>query len=49
MLSDAGFGEIRIESDEDSEQFIDDWYEERDLSEYVVSATIQAVKPADRA
>jgi SAM-dependent methyltransferase len=49
MLSDAGFGEIRIESDEDSEQFIDDWDEERDLSEYVVSATIQAVKPADRA
>jgi SAM-dependent methyltransferase len=46
MLSNAGFEEIRIESDEASESFISEWDAERDVSEYVVSATIEAVKPA---
>ncbi|QPV63318.1 arsenite methyltransferase [Halosimplex litoreum] len=46
MLADAGFERIRIEADEDSEQFISEWDDERDVSEYVVSATIEAEKPA---
>ena len=46
LLSNAGFEEIRIESDEASESFISEWDAERDVSEYVVSATIEAVKPA---
>ena len=45
LLSVAGFEEIRIESDEASEAFISEWDAERDVSEYVVSASIEAVKP----
>jgi SAM-dependent methyltransferase len=45
MLSNAGFDAIRVESDEGSEKFISEWDAERDVSEYVVSATIEAVKP----
>ncbi|WP_415381339.1 arsenite methyltransferase [Halosimplex sp. TS25] len=45
-LAEAGFEEIEIESDEDSEAFISEWDDERDVSEYVVSATIEAAKPA---
>jgi SAM-dependent methyltransferase len=46
MLSNAGFERIRIDSDEESAAFIGDWDADRDVSEYVVSATIEAVKPA---
>jgi len=45
MLSNAGFEEIRIEPKEESEEFISEWDDERDVSEYVVSATFEAVKP----
>ena len=45
MLSEAGFEAIRVESDEESEEFISEWDADRDVSEYVVSATIEAVKP----
>jgi SAM-dependent methyltransferase len=45
MLSNAGFEAIRVESDEESEEFISEWDAERDVSEYVLSATIEAVKP----
>ncbi|MBX0298208.1 arsenite methyltransferase [Haloarcula nitratireducens] len=45
MLSNAGFEAIQIESDEASEEFISEWDAERDVSEYVVSATIEATKP----
>jgi arsenite methyltransferase len=45
MLATAGFEGIRIESDEESEEFIREWDAERDVSEYIVSATIEAVKP----
>jgi SAM-dependent methyltransferase len=46
LLSAAGFEEVRVETDEESEEFISEWDAERDVSEYVVSATIAAVKPA---
>ncbi|WP_135305180.1 arsenite methyltransferase [Haloarcula amylovorans] len=46
MLSNAGFEAIQVESDEASEEFIREWDADRDVSEYVVSATIEATKPA---
>ncbi len=47
MLRDAGFTEIQIEPDDESDSFIRDWDSERDLSDYIVAATIEARKPAD--
>jgi arsenite methyltransferase len=46
MLDAAGFEEISIEPKSESESFIRDWDPDRDLSDYVVSATIEAEKPA---
>jgi len=45
MLTDAGFIEIAIDPKAESEAFIRDWDDDRDPSEYVVSATIEARKP----
>lgn len=45
MLADAGFVDVHIEPKEDSDQFIQEWDDSRDLSEYVVSATIEGWKP----
>ena len=46
MLADAGFVNVAIEPKAESEEFISEWDDERDLSEYLVSATIEAEKPA---
>jgi SAM-dependent methyltransferase len=45
MLHNAGFVEISITPKEESEEFIREWDDERDLSEYIVSASIEARKP----
>lgn len=45
MLNDVGFEEIEIEPKSESIEFISDWDTDRDLSEYLVSATIEARKP----
>ena len=45
MLDDAGFAETSIEPKAESEAFIREWDDERDPSEYVVSAVIEARKP----
>ena len=45
MLADAGFVDVAIEPKAESEEFIRDWDEERDLSDVIVSATIEAEKP----
>lgn len=45
MLDDVGFEEIEIEPKAESVDFISDWDADRDLSEYLVSATIEAHKP----
>lgn len=45
MLSDAGFVDISIVPKEESEKFIREWDEERDLSEFLMSATIEGSKP----
>jgi arsenite methyltransferase len=46
MLRDAGFQNIRIRPKDASRDFIRSWTPGRNTSEYVVSATIEAVKPA---
>ena len=45
MLDSAGFEAVEIAPKEESTEFISDWDAERDLSEYLVSATIEARKP----
>jgi arsenite methyltransferase len=48
MLRDAGFVDVSIDPKDESEEFIRDWDEERDLSEYLVSASIEGRKPPQR-
>lgn len=45
MMRAAGFERIRIEPKEASKEFIKDWAPGRNVTDYVVSATIEAVKP----
>ena len=42
----AGFVDIRIEPKDESKEFIKDWAPGHAVTDYVVSATIEAVKPA---
>jgi arsenite methyltransferase len=44
-LAAAGFEAIAVEPKGDSEEFIREWSDERDLSDYLVSATIEGRKP----
>jgi len=44
-LAAAGFEAIRIEPKEESREFIRDWAPGRNPQDYVVSATIEAIKP----
>ncbi|WP_436926378.1 arsenite methyltransferase [Halosimplex amylolyticum] len=45
MLTDAGFVDVRIEPDDDSEAFIREWDDERDPSDYVLAASIEGTRP----
>jgi SAM-dependent methyltransferase len=45
MLREAGFNAIRIQPKDDSREFIRDWAPGRRVEDYVVSASIEAVKP----
>jgi arsenite methyltransferase len=45
IMADAGFQQIRIEPRDESREFIRDWAPGRGVEDYVVSATIEAVKP----
>jgi SAM-dependent methyltransferase len=45
ILSDSGFTDIRIAPKDESKDFIKDWAPGRGVEEFVVSATIEAVKP----
>ena len=45
MLSDSGFTAIIIAPKDESKEFIKDWAPGRGVEDYVVSATIEAVKP----
>jgi SAM-dependent methyltransferase len=45
MLAEAGFANIRITPKAGSREFIRDWLPGSGIEEYVISATIEAVKP----
>ena len=45
MLKYAGFVEIEIKSKDESKEFIRNWVPDSKLEDYVVSATIEAIKP----
>jgi len=44
-LVSAGFGDIRISPKDDSRDFIHKWVPGGKIADYVVSATIEAIKP----
>lgn len=46
MLREVGFEQIRIAPKDESREFIKDWAPGRGVEEYVISATIEATKPA---
>lgn len=48
MIQAAGFENIRIEPKDESREFIRDWAPDHNVTDYVVSATIEAVKPGCR-
>jgi arsenite methyltransferase len=45
MMREAGFEQIRIQPKDESKAFIKDWARGHNVTDYVVSATIEAVKP----
>ncbi len=45
IMADAGFVDIRIQPKDESREFIRDWAPGRGVEDYVVSATIEAIKP----
>ncbi|HYH02565.1 MAG TPA: methyltransferase domain-containing protein, partial [Bacillota bacterium] len=45
ILSSVGFVDIKIQSKEESKEFIRDWAPGRQIEDYIVSATIEAFKP----
>jgi SAM-dependent methyltransferase len=44
MLLEAGFQDIQISTQDESREFIREWAPGRNIEEYIVSATIEAVK-----
>lgn len=45
MLRESGFHSIRIEIKDESREFIRDWTPGRSIDHYIVSATIEAIRP----
>ncbi len=45
MLRESGFSEIRVTPKGESKSFIRDWAPGMDIADYVVSASIEAIKP----
>ena len=45
MMRAAGFEQIRIQPKDESKTFIEDWAPGRKVTDFVVSATIEAIKP----
>jgi ubiquinone/menaquinone biosynthesis C-methylase UbiE len=45
MLHDAGFVDIRIQPKDESKTFIREWVPGTNIADYLISATIEAVKP----
>ncbi len=47
MIHAAGFTQVRIQPKDESREFIKDWAPGYNVTDYVVSATIEAIKPAE--
>jgi len=47
MIKAAGFTDVRIEPKDESKVFIRDWAPDHNVTDYVVSASIEGVKPGD--
>jgi hypothetical protein len=45
MMRAAGFVEVRIQPKDESREFIRDWAPGHNVTDYVVSASIEALKP----
>ena len=45
MIEAAGFVDVRIRPRDESREFIRDWAPERRVEDYVVSASIEGIKP----
>jgi SAM-dependent methyltransferase len=45
MIEDAGFTRVRIEPKDESRSFVKDWAPGKGIENFVLSATIEAVKP----
>ena len=45
LLRESGFDEISIQPNDESKQLLREWDASRDLSDYLISASIQATKP----
>jgi SAM-dependent methyltransferase len=45
MLQEAGFRQVRIQPRDESREFIKDWASGKGVESFILSATIQAVKP----
>jgi len=46
MIQAAGFDDVRIKPKDESRQFIRDWAPGHNVTDYVVSASIEAIKPS---
>ena len=46
MLAGAGLVDVAVEFQDESQEFIREWDPDRDLSDYIVSATITGRTPA---
>ena len=47
MLKKSGFQDVRIRPVDESVEFIRNWISDQNIEEYVISATIEATKPAE--
>lgn len=47
MMDDAGFVDVRIAPKDESRDFMRDWAPGKPITDYLVSATIEAIKPVD--
>ncbi|WP_455210608.1 arsenite methyltransferase [Kaarinaea lacus] len=45
IIREAGFMDVRIQPKDESKEFIRDWAPDHNVTDYVVSATIEGVKP----
>ena len=44
-MLDAGFEQVQIQLKDESKEFIKDWAPGLNITDFVVSATIEAIKP----